>query len=116
MRMLSITFHLHWRQVPVFLLLLLTACATPGPAGSPDLYSSSQNSRATADAALQHAYYQEQFLTASAQARIGHIPETAEAMAIQQQWWPSTAQGGQSTERAAMTQTAMSWPATPMPR
>lgn len=110
MRMLPTTFHLHWVPVQVFLLLLLAACV---PAGSPDLYSSSQNSRATADSALQQAYYQEQFLTASAEAPIVHITETAAAMAIQQQFWTSTAQGVQSTETAAMTQTAMAWTPTP---
>lgn len=93
-----------------FLLSLLPACA---PASSPDLYSSSQSSRATADAALQQAYYQEQFLTASAQAPIVHITETAAAMAIQQQFWTSTAQSVQSTQVAAMTQTSMAWTPTP---
>jgi hypothetical protein len=72
-----------------------------------------QNSKATADAALQQAYYQSQFLTATAEAPIIRITETAAGMIYQQQMWTATAQSVQSTETAAMTQTAMSWTSTP---
>ncbi len=113
MRIFPATFHLRWALAPVFLLLLLAACATPGPAASPDLYSNAVSNRATADAAIQQAQFQERFLTASAEAPIVHITETAAGMAIQQQYWTSTAQSVQSTETAALTQTAMAWTPTP---
>lgn len=93
------------------ILVALAGCVTAPP--NPDLYSSVQSSRATSDAALQQAYYQSQFLTASAEAPIIRITETAAAMAIQQQFWTSTAQSVQSTETAALTQTAMAWTPTP---
>jgi hypothetical protein len=95
-------------KIFVFLVfLVLVGCVTPST--NPDLYTSVQNSRATSDAAAQQAYYQSQFLTATADAPIVHITETAAAMAIQQQLWTSTAQSVQSTETSAMTQTAQSW-------
>jgi hypothetical protein len=96
----------------LFSLFLLTACVTP-PAGSPDLYANVQNSKATADAALQQAYYQSQFLTATADAPIVHITETAAAMAMQQQLWTITAQSVEGTQIAAMKQTSMAWTPTP---
>jgi hypothetical protein len=102
--------------------LLITSCATP--TNNPDLFSSVQSSRATSDAAAQQAYYQSQFLTATAGAPIVHITETAAGMIYQQQMWTATAQSVQSTgtaaaqsvqstETAAMTQTAMAWTPTP---
>ena len=72
-----------------------------------------QNNKATSDALLQQAYYQSQFLTATADAPIVHITETAAAMAMQQQLWTITAQSVEGTQIAAMTQTAMSWTPTP---
>ena len=92
-----------------FVLFILLAACVSAPAGSPDLYSNAQSSRATADALLQQAHYQEQFLTASAEAPIIRITETAAAVVVQQQYWTTTAQSIQATETAAMTQTAMAW-------
>lgn len=94
--------------------LLLAGCvSTATSPTSPDLYANVQNSKATSDAALQQAYYQSQFLTATAEAPIIRITETAAGMIYQQQAWTVTAQSIQSTETAAMTRTAMAWTPTP---
>jgi hypothetical protein len=113
----------------LFLTLLLVASCTPlvpmdGQGPQRDLYVDSQNARATSDALLQQAQLQEQFLTATAQAPIIHITETAAAqmvsetqaaaaLAQQQQYWTTTAQSMQETQTSAMTQTAMMWTTTP---
>lgn len=109
--------------VMVILTAILVGCTT-SPAAPQDLYTNAQSSRATADAAMQEARFQEQFLTATAEAPIIHITETAaaqsvqstttaDAMIMQYQWWTATAQSVQSTETAALTATAMSWTPTP---
>jgi hypothetical protein len=107
------------------LILLVAACA---PAVSPevqrDLFVDAQSSRLTADAALQQAQLQEQFLTATAQAPIVHITETAAAqaiaetqsaaaMAMQQQYWTATAQQAATDTAVPLTQTAQWWTPTP---
>jgi len=100
----------------VLLLTFLTALAGCAPVSSEtqrDLYSDAQNARATADAAKDLAEYQERFLTATAEAPIVHITETAAAMAIQQQYWTVTAQSVRDTQTSALTQTAMAWTSTP---
>lgn len=92
------------RIILILTLLVLAGCV--GTPANPDLYSSVQSSRATSDAAAQQAYYQSQFLTATAEAPIVHITETAAALIYQQ---TATAQDMQS----AMTQTAIAWTPTP---
>jgi hypothetical protein len=52
-------------------------------------------------------------LTATAEAPIIRITETAAGMIFQQQMWTATAQSVQGTQVAAMTQTAMAWTSTP---
>lgn len=102
----------------VIVFLLLTSCSTGQPAQ--DLFAEAQNARATADAAQDLASYQERFLTATAEAPIVHITETAaaqsvrstataDAMALEQRNWTVTAQSVQETQTAAMTATAMAW-------
>jgi hypothetical protein len=106
------------------LILLLGACSTtPTPNSQPDLFVEALQARATSEAALETAQFQENFLTATAQAPIIHITETAaahsqnatttsQALAMQQQYWTVTAQSIQETQTAAMTATANSWTAT----
>lgn len=111
------------RRALVFLLFLLSACA-PVAADTQDLYVDAQSARATADAAQDLAEYQERFLTATAEAPIVHITETAaaksiestttsEALAIQRDYWTATAHSMQETQTAALTATAMAWTPTP---
>ena len=92
----------------VFLILLLTACApaVPYDAVSPetDLYSDAQSKRSTAQAALQEAQIREQFLTATAQAPIVHITETAAGLIV-----------AQTRGSIDLTSTAVLWTATPSP-
>jgi hypothetical protein len=95
----------------IFVLFALAGCSSPAP--QQDLYSNSVSSRATADALLQQAQVQELFLTATAEAPIIRITETAAAMAMQQQLWTITAQSVEGTQIAAMTQTSMAWTPTP---
>lgn len=110
------------KRVVLFLLVVLSACAPAVP--QQDLYVDAQNARATADSAQDLAEFQERFLTATAEAPIIHITETAaglsqqstvtaEALAYQQQYWTATAQSVQETQTAAMTATAMAWTPTP---
>lgn len=94
----------------LFLVLFLTGCVAP-PTG--DLFTGAQSSRATSDAALQQAYYQEQFLTATAQAPIINITSTAAAFAMEQSYAQATSAAGAQTQVAAMTVTAQSWSPTP---
>jgi len=95
----------------IFVLFALAGCVSAPP--QQDLYSNSVSSRATADALLQQAQVQELFLTATAEAPIIRITETAAAMAMQQQLWTITAQSVEGTQIAAMTQTSMAWTPTP---
>lgn len=112
------------RIIFLTLFLLLTGCVTPPITGQPDLFVDAVSARATADAAVQQAQLQEEYLTATARSPIIHITETAaaqsaqstsvaEAMAIQNQYWTVTAQSVQETQTSAMTQTAMAWTPTP---
>jgi hypothetical protein len=113
------------RRFFFLLILLLGACSTtPTPNSQPDLFVEALQARATSEAALETAQFQENFLTATAQAPIIHITETAaaqsqnatttsQALAMQQQYWTVTAQSIQETQTAAMTATANSWTPTP---
>lgn len=96
----------------LFLLLLLTGCSAP-PAGQQDLFTDSLRNRATSDALLQQAQFQEQFLTASAQAPIIDITSTAAAFAMEQAYAQATSTAAAQTQVAAMTVTAQSWTPTP---
>lgn len=87
------------------ILFLLTSCV--GGAGDP------LSNRATADALIRQAEYQEDALTATAQAPIVQITETAAAMFVEQQYWTATAQSIQQTQMSSFTQTAFSWTPTP---
>jgi hypothetical protein len=87
----------------LILLLALTACATT-PEQQQDLYAEAQFSKATADAAQAKSQLQAGFLTATQQAPIIHITETAAALVVVQ------------TQVAfASTQTAAAWTPTPSP-
>ncbi len=95
----------------LFLVIALAGCGTPlAPydqlPGAQN--SSSQNYRATANAALQQADWQDAAMTATAQAPIINITETAAALAMQQQLWTTTAQSVQETQIAQVTGTAQS--------
>lgn len=98
------------------LLFVIGSCAPAVPwdqmPGS-DLYSSAQGSRMTADALMRQAAWQEQALTATAQAPIVRITETAAAITVQAAQAQSTSIAGAATQAAAMTQTAVWWTPTP---
>jgi hypothetical protein len=96
--------------IAAVIVWFLTSCATP-PTG--DLFTGAQSSRATADAANQLAYFQEQFLTASAQAPIIDITSTAAAFAMEQSYAQATSTAAAQTQVAAVTITAQSWSPTP---
>lgn len=101
----------YWKMSRLWLIvLLLTSCGTPS---SPDLFSSSQSNRATAQALEQQAQYQEMFLTATAEAPILSITSTAAAFAMQQSYAEATSTAGAQTQSAGMTATAQSWTTTP---
>lgn len=66
-------------------IILLAACGTPtvSTATQQNLYLDAASSRQTADAALRQAELQESMLTATAQAPIMHITETAAGLSFQ---------------------------------
>lgn len=74
--------------IVLFIALLLSACAessrygTPQATQTPELYVEAVQIRATADAANDEAVLREQFLTATAQAPIIQITQTAAAVSI----------------------------------
>src|SRR5690242_1119882 len=92
----------------LLLFLFLLAIASCAPAVPYDQMPGSSNYRATADAALNQAQWQEAAQSATAQAPIVRITETAAALAMQQQLWTATAQSVQETQIAAATGTANS--------
>lgn len=91
------------KRVYFLLLLLLNACA-PVSAETQDLYTDAQQARATADAAQDLAEYQERFLTATAEAPIVHITETAAGLIVVQ-----------TADALTKTAIADSWTPTPSP-
>lgn len=92
-------------------IFAFAGCATPTP--QQDLMVSAENARLTAEAAQKIAESQSRYLTATAEAPIIRITETAAAFALEQQYWTATANSVKSTETAAMTQTAQAWTPTP---
>lgn len=104
-----------WKGFALFVLLFMAACA-PTDAATPDLYMAAKYSQATADAAQYESKYLGEQLTATAEAPIVHITETAAAFQIQsagtQQAYTATAQSVEATTTAALTATAGSWTAT----
>jgi hypothetical protein len=68
------------RLVWLACLLAMSACTTPA---TQDLYAQAQQARATADAAQDLAEFQERYLTATAEAPIIRITETAAGLIVQ---------------------------------
>jgi hypothetical protein len=98
--------------------LLSAACAPAVPydqmPGAPgDLYRSANGSRMTADALLRQAQWQESALTATAQAPVIRITETAAALAVQGTQAQNTSVAAAQTQAGAMTATAIWWTPTP---
>ena len=96
--------------IAAVIVWFLTSCV---PAGAQDLYSSSVSNNATAESARQLAQYQEQFLTATAQAPIINITSTAAAFQMQQSYAEATSMAAAQTQAAGMTSTAQAWTPTP---
>lgn len=108
--------HVKSALVLLVILLAVVSCAPAVPYNQMpgnDLYSSANSSRMTADALLRQAQWQEQALTASAQAPVIRITETAAALAVQATQAQSTSVAAQQTQAGAMTQTAVWFTATP---
>lgn len=101
------------RIIILTLAVILAGCATPSATHQQDLLVSAEQARLTADAAQEIAESQARYLTATAEAPIMRITETAAAFAMEQQYWTATAQSVSSTEMAAMTHTAQAWTPTP---
>lgn len=101
------------RILMMALAFVLAGCATPNATTPQDLLVSAEQARLTADAAREIAESQARYLTATAEAPIMRITETAAAFAMEQQYWTITAQSVQSTETAALTHTAAAWTPTP---
>ncbi len=95
------------KRFPLLLLIiLLAACGTPAvsTATQQDLYLNAASSRGTADAALQLAQLQESMLTATAQAPIVHLTETAAGLIAMQ-----------TQQSMDLTSTAVRWTPTASP-
>jgi hypothetical protein len=87
----------------LWIILAFLALAGCVPVESnPDLYVAAQSSRATSDAAAREALFQERYLTATAEAPIIHITQTAAALVVQ------------ATQQSIdLTATAVLWTPTP---
>ena len=102
-----------------FLFLFMAACA---PAGVPvvtsggstvDPFVAVEYAERTAVAAQDEAEFYGRQLTATAQAPIVAITQTAAAFVMEREFAQATQQSQMATETAAWTATAMSWTATP---
>lgn len=78
-----------------------------------DLYGGANSSRMTANAALQQAQWQEQAMTATAQAGIVPMTQTAAAVTMGAANAQATSAAGAATQAGAMTATAIWWTPTP---
>lgn len=104
--------------MPILLLLWLTACGAPAvgtaqPLATIDPFVAVAEAERTAQAAQDQAQFYSRQLTATAEAPIVAITSTAAAWQMQQQYAQATSQSAQSTETAAITQTALRWTPTP---
>jgi hypothetical protein len=102
--------NIKWLFLFVILWAALASCV---PAGSADLYGSANSNQLTANAALLLAQYQRDALTATAQAPIIRITETAAALVVQAAQAQGTTTAGAQTREASFTQTAQWWTPTP---
>lgn len=97
------------RILIALLFLIFLAIVSCAPAVPYDqMPGAGSNYRATANAAMEAAQWQEAAQTATANAPIIHVTETAAAFAMQQQLWTATAQSAQETQTAAAVGTANS--------
>jgi len=101
------------RRLCIVVFLVLVSCTPLVPMPDNDLYSSSQSSRATAQALLDRAQMQERALTATSQAPIIRITETAAAISVQSTQAEGTNVASIQTQGASWTQTAQWWTPTP---
>lgn len=72
------------KRAYLFFILLLSSCVPAGGATTPDLFMQAQSARSTADAAQDLAQFQGEQLTATAEAPIMRITETAAGLIVQQ--------------------------------
>lgn len=97
----------------LFLSLLLAACGSQTVTPTVDPYLAAAHAERTAAAAQQDAAYYGSQLTATAQAPLVAITQTAAAFEMQQEYAAATSQSARMTETASITGTARSWTATP---
>lgn len=106
-------------QVAGLVLFLLTACVpatvevVDGAPPTVNPFVAVEQAQRTAEAAQNEADFYGRQLTATAEAPIVAITQTAAAFAMEQQFAQATQQSQMATETAAWTATAMSWTATP---
>lgn len=106
-------------QVAGLVLFLLTACVPAtvevldGAPPTVNPFVAVEQAQRTAEAAQNEADFYGRQLTATAEAPIVAITQTAAAFAMEQQFAQATQQSQMATETAAWTATAMSWTATP---
>lgn len=107
------------KKIFFIVCLFLTACTSGAPtisvSGVPtvDPYVMAAQAQRTAAAAQDEAEFYGTQLTATAQAPIIQITQTAAEWTMQQQYGAATQQSVQMTETAAITATAQSWTPTP---
>ncbi len=104
------------KKIIFILFLFLTACGMPTATSSTvDPFVAVESAQRTAAAAQDQADFYGSQLTATAEAPIVAITQTAAAFAMNQQYAQATSQASQMTQTAALTQTAQSWTPTPVP-
>lgn len=103
--------------IAALLLLTLAACAAPtavpATVATVDPFIALDSAQRTAEAAQDQAQTYSRQLTATAEAPIIALTSTAGAWQMQLAYAEATSQAVSATETAVMTQTAMSWTATP---
>lgn len=108
---------MHVKALLLLVFVLAFVSCTPAvpydqmPGG--DLYGGANSSRMTANAALLQAQWAEQAMTATAQAGIVPMTQTAAALIVQATNAQSTSLAAQQTQAGALTATAIWWTPTP---
>jgi len=99
----------------IFVLLLSACGGSPSSATAVDPYVMVENSQRTAEAAQADADFYGSQLTATANAPIVGITQTAASFSMQATYAVATVESAKVTQVAAMTQTAWYWTPSPIP-
>lgn len=101
------------KRIIITIGLIITGCTSPAAAPTVDPFVAVAQAERTAEAAQEQADFYSRQLTATAEAPIIAITQTAAAFQMEQMFAEATAASISATETVAVTQTAMAWTPTP---